>query len=226
MKSIKGLAVAALAVAALAAVPAAASANGLHIGGTKPILLQAKTYPYTPTGERLESEGLVGQITLLKVADNPGGNSRVSCTNAQYVGEKLTDPTIEFALYPTYSGCKVGGTEVTVSSNGCYYHYETFQFIATGSYSADIDFVCPGEPLLVQIPGCKITIPGQSLTGGTLLPFENVVFGGEEKIIGAITASSVKYTTNSGISCKLAGFQKAFSGEDGTTQQEMLLRAL
>lgn len=189
-------------------------------GGGEP-RLEATKYPADLSGERYEHDGFAGIIKLLDT-----GSQKATCTVAEYDGGELSGPALnEFSLNATYSGCKIGSTNVSVSMNSCHYVYSSLTYDVEGRYDSAAKIACnAGDAIkIAQGSACTVKIPAQTLGG--LGDTELVSMdAGDESFIGAVmTATGVDYTAEQ-TACGLIGIKKG-SYENGSLESDMLLRA-
>jgi hypothetical protein len=155
-------------------------------------------------------EPLRGSVSTANVFTIPSTGT-VSCKKGSFSGS-LAAPSTQLSLAAAYSECPAFGFAKTiVKNNGC-----NVVLNATTASSGTASLSCPEgkaftvEPTALGVPICAISFPSQSLGSVT---YETVGIGVNRKVVAAISASGIQYTSsNEKSSCGPSGSNATFSG--------------
>jgi subtilisin family serine protease len=172
--------------------PIALAIDGLEVQPHAPAV-EAQLYPAVLTGSQGE-----GQKHELKF-----DGATLSCTTATVTGG-LTQRSQSVLLSPTYSGCSMGGSAATVTTNGCGYEVGLAVSGAGPVYGGLVGVVCPeGKKLTVTAGTCKVELASQAgLTGADL---STDVQSSRERLLAEFDLSGISYTQTDGFLCSLNG---------------------
>ncbi len=142
---------------------------------------------------------------------------KIECASGSYEGTFLGAPS-EVELTPSYTGCKIGAANATVTNNGCKYVLtgKTEAFTNTSGVAegedATVSLNCGDTgSLVVDGPlGCQITFsdtqPANTKVNQNLLGarYDNEEAGGKKDIKATITVDKITYTSTG--ACQSLGF--------------------
>jgi hypothetical protein len=124
--------------------------SAVAVSAASAVEFKSESSPTVLTGEQKEGTN--------EVFTTMGGT--VTCENVTYVGSMSGTSSTELEVAPTYSGCTAFGFSTLIHVNGC-----KFKFTVVGS----VHIVCPtGKAIEITAPGCTITVPTQTPTGGAI----------------------------------------------------------
>jgi len=161
--------------------------------------------------------GGIGAGNVFGTKSKPGS---IECATGNYVGTFPGSTASQVEVAPSYTGCKIGASNATVTPNGCKYVLTgtTESFINTSGVSSGEDATvrlncndtAPG--LVVDGPlGCVITFsdthPANTEVNQNLLgvKYDNEVeASGKWDVKGTLTVDKITYTSNG--PCQSLGF--------------------
>jgi hypothetical protein len=151
-----------------------------------------------------------GQQHILTIPGS-GSSFNVICNSATLEGGTTGTPLDELTVTPTFGGCRLAGSLVTVQMNGCRY---TFTGIGqpTHTFSTDIVGCTAGKQIQIKWALCTVDIPQQN--GLAHLVASNTGLEGNEVTLSATMAGITNLQT--GLACPAGnnahGQTMSFSG--------------
>ena len=192
--------------------------------------LDSDHFPVDVVGERWDiGEAVEGKLIVFE-----RGSVKAECPSGDFSVGEIAEPLFgDLAIdaeYPAKS-CPVQGLgSGSVSMNTCQYVISDIEQVVEGGEGTSqyegtpkIDCAAEGDAIEVIAPGCTISLPSQTLSEP--VPVLQNYDEGYESVIGSIMAgSSVNFTTNNTLACKIAGLPAA--GEDGSLESDVLLQGV
>jgi hypothetical protein len=149
ISKIRALGLAFVAVTAMSAMAASAAHAGTAHIGTNPAALTA----HSETGQQ-HILSITGAGIFNSVCD--------TATIQGQVGEGSGTQTVhEATVTPTYSSCKLAGTNATVRTNGCQYTL-TGAGEGANTFSVDVVKCTTGKSIQIQTALCVVDVPAQN----------------------------------------------------------------
>jgi hypothetical protein len=188
MRKLKILAVTAFAVFAISAVAAASASAEYHI---------ASASGGTITGTQQTANEFFTDVGTVK------------CTTATFSGSQATETASTLTAHPEYSGCKLAGQAVKITTTGC--NYEFLKPNTGPPLTANVNVVCSGTNVILIKDtaelGCEVKVGSQG-------PLSNVEFANESggKVLVTAKVGGIGYNWTAG--CPNAG-GKAGSNTNG-----------
>jgi len=117
----------------------------------------------------------------------------VTCNELTYSGAHSGMEATELELSPKWSNCSAFGfISVPIDSEGCKYRFTTGAKEGS-NFEGSTDITCPeGKRIDITAPGCNVTIPTQTPTGGKIT-YTNLSSGSTREITIDVALTGIHY---------------------------------